>query len=283
MIHRTEHKENFTVISNAILFDERLSHKVRCLMLIIISLPDNWSFNKRGLMTKSGLKRNAFDNALAELKDCGYIQIDEHRKSNGEIAYDWNVYENPVADKSNSTKPHPDNQSTANPQLINTNPQKTDKQNIDLINTNQSINRENCEAVLKANIEYDHLIQNYKKDEIDGILNILTYPFKTKNDTVRVGGDEILTSEVQAQYLKLDSTHIEYVLECLRKTTTEIKNHRAYMATALYNAPDTIDQYYRNQVNHDFAMTGTAIYLTVCKTYRKHGIRYTALYIFLLG
>ena len=47
-------------------------------------------------------------------------------------------------------------------------------------------------------------------------------------------------------------SHLEYVFDCLRKNTTKIRNIRAYLLTALYNAPATINNYYQAEVQHDF-------------------------------
>ena len=58
---------------------------------------------------------------------------------------------------------------------------------------------------------------------------------------------------VRSRFLKLTGEHIGYVVDCLRKNTTRIKNIRAYMLTALYNAPTTMDQYYTSLVSHDMA------------------------------
>lgn len=46
---------------------------------------------------------------------------------------------------------------------------------------------------------------------------------------------------------------IAYVLECMRRNTSDIANIRAYLLAALYNAPTTICQYYASQANHDLA------------------------------
>ena len=53
-------------------------------------------------------------------------------------------------------------------------------------------------------------------------------------------------------FLELDSSHIEYVIEAMKQTTTKIHNIRAYLLTALYNAPVTIGPYYSAAVRHDF-------------------------------
>lgn len=56
---------------------------------------------------------------------------------------------------------------------------------------------------------------------------------------------------VKSRFLKLDSSHIDYVLTALKRNTSEVRNIRAYLITALYNAPTTIDSYYTAWVNHD--------------------------------
>ena len=57
---------------------------------------------------------------------------------------------------------------------------------------------------------------------------------------------------VKSRLLKLDSGHIDYVIECMQKNTTKIGNIRSYLLTALYNSYTTQDHYYRAEVNHDF-------------------------------
>lgn len=61
----------------------------------------------------------------------------------------------------------------------------------------------------------------------------------------------IKTAAAKTLLLSLNDSHIRYVLECLEKNTTKIRNIKKYLLTALYNAPNTIDSYYRAEVNHD--------------------------------
>ena len=44
---------------------------------------------------------------------------------------------------------------------------------------------------------------------------------------------------------------LEYVLDCIKKNTTKIRNIKAYMLTCIYSAPQTISSYYTAEVNHD--------------------------------
>ena len=72
-------------------------------------------------------------------------------------------------------------------------------------------------------------------------------------ERIRVNGEDLPAEAVKERFLKLDITHIEYLLTALRNNTSDIRNIRAYLITAIYNAPATIDSYYAAQVNHDLA------------------------------
>ena len=51
----------------------------------------------------------------------------------------------------------------------------------------------------------------------------------------------------------LDSSHLEYVLDCMKECAPKVRNIRAYLLTALFNSCDTIDLYYDAKVSHDMA------------------------------
>ena len=69
--------------------------------------------------------------------------------------------------------------------------------------------------------------------------------------TIRIGGDYISAAVVRERFFRLTYEHLEYVFECLRRNTTEIRNIRGYLLTALYNAPVTINHHYQAEVQHD--------------------------------
>jgi len=70
-------------------------------------------------------------------------------------------------------------------------------------------------------------------------------------DTIRISKNDIPREVVSSRFMKLSCEHIKYVLETLDKNPTDIRNIRAYLLSALYNAPTTIDNYYSTLVNHD--------------------------------
>ena len=53
--------------------------------------------------------------------------------------------------------------------------------------------------------------------------------------------------------MKLNSSHIEFVLDCMQENTTKIRNIKQYLKAVLFNAPSTIDSYYTSLVAHDMA------------------------------
>ena len=108
--------------------------------------------------------------------------------------------------------------------------------------------------IIKDNIEYDHLIQNCKidKDRLDEIVDLMLETVCTARKTIRIAGDDYPAELVKSKFLKLNSSHIEFVLDCMRENTTKVRNIKQYLKAVLFNAPSTIDSYYTALVNHDF-------------------------------
>ena len=101
-------------------------------------------------------------------------------------------------------------------------------------------------------IEYPTLKQNYPYDDVDSLSELIVDVLCSAAPTIRLGGESLPREAVQARFRQLDSSHIEYVLDALKNTTTKIHNIRAYLLTALYNAPVTMGPYYAASVRHDF-------------------------------
>ena len=95
------------------------------------------------------------------------------------------------------------------------------------------------------------MCSRYDANEIDELVDLMTETVCTTKDTVRVAGNDYPAELVKSKFLKLDSTHIEFVLDCMRENTSKVKNIRQYLLTVLFNAPSTIENYYTARVNHD--------------------------------
>lgn len=105
---------------------------------------------------------------------------------------------------------------------------------------------------IKEKIEYNLLCTRYNREDVDEIVELITDTLCTTRPSIRIGGDDIPTEQVKDRLLRLDYSHLDYVFDCLRKNTTQIRNIRAYLLTALYNAPATINHFYQAEVQHDF-------------------------------
>lgn len=109
------------------------------------------------------------------------------------------------------------------------------------------------QEIIKENIEYEDLLVAHAHEEalIQGIYEMILETVLCKNEKILIASNWYPTNLVKSKMLKLNYSHIEYVLECFRKNTTKVKNIRKYMLAALFNAPTTMDGYYKAEVNHD--------------------------------
>jgi len=198
------------------------------------------------------------------------------------------MLENPTSDKPVLENPTTENPTSDNPTQINKEEQRTDlskkeKSNTDLLNTHsipilsptpsplgddaaepQERKRKEAaaqsafkiyEEIIKDNIEYDILKQNmpYDYDRLDEIVDLMLETVCTRRKTIRIAGDDYPAELVKAKFMKLDSEHIRFVLDCMRENTTKIRNIKQYLRAALFNAPSTIGNYYTSLVAHDMA------------------------------
>lgn len=114
-------------------------------------------------------------------------------------------------------------------------------------------NYEACLEELKAQVDYPLLSISYMDNTPEGILELICDVLCSTAPGVKIGGETIPIEKVRTRFRKLRFEHISYVLDSLEKTSSDIKNIRAYLLTALYNAPVTMDAYYSAAVRHDFA------------------------------
>ena len=111
-----------------------------------------------------------------------------------------------------------------------------------------------CKSFFEDQIEYDYLLDQYpyERETIRGILDLLVDTYCSKRKYIRVAGDDKPADVVKSQIAKLNSSHIQYVMDCLKENTTDVRNIKQYLLAALYNAPTTISSYYQAKVNYDF-------------------------------
>jgi len=113
--------------------------------------------------------------------------------------------------------------------------------------------RETYREIVLENIEYDILIQNRKmdRDMLDEIAELIVDTVCSARQTIHIAGDDYPAEVVKSRFLKLDSSHVQYVMDCMKDNTTYVRNIKKYLLAALYNAPSTINSYYSSLVQHD--------------------------------
>ena len=143
--------------------------------------------------------------------------------------------------------------------LYNLQPNYTYNNNTDFNNTNPILSadedRMRYEKYFMEQLNIEALKQDYPYDRemIDGIMDLILDVVCSKRKIICIAGDVKSVNVVKGRFMKLNMEHIRYVMNCMQENTTKIRSIKQYMLAALYNAPATIDSYYRAEVNHDMA------------------------------
>ena len=105
--------------------------------------------------------------------------------------------------------------------------------------------------LIHKNIEYPFLLQEYRQEELDELVELMVDTICSQRSVIRIAGDDRPKEVVKSRLLKLDYGHIRYVLDSLNSNCSKIRNVKQYLLAVLYNAPLTINNYYQQLVNHD--------------------------------
>ena len=269
--------EGFTMMQNHHLRNKGLSLKAVGLLSKILSLPPDWDYSLRGLATLNTDGIDGIRSAMKELEDHGYVVRTQRRDENGRMSKSrYEVYEIPQPRKPTTGKPSSENPTTVNPTTANPTTVSPITESPTQINTNQVITQERnnsgnnyqsinldgmdrmdlrarYEEIIRDNLELDVLSQDRRFDisRVNEMVEIMLDAICSQTPTIRINGADIPHEVVKSRFLKLDSSHIEYVLHAMDQCPSDIRNIRAYMLTTLYNAPVTMDNYYSALVNHD--------------------------------
>ena len=272
-VYRVNKNRSYTVMANYHLRDKNLSLKAVGLLSKMLSFNDGWQFSTKGLSMICKEGPDAVLAALRELEDHGYLVRHRQRDSKGRMSNTvFEIYEQPQPVPPHGEKPHMENPDVDNPHMekphgenpaqLNTN-QVINNQRNNNLNNYQSINldgmdrmdeREQYRELIRDNLEIDILSKDrrYDLDRINEIVEIMLDAVCSTSPTIRINGEDMPQPVVKSRFLKLDSGHIDYVLQAMNDCPSDIRNIRAYLLTALYNASLTIDNYYSARVNYDF-------------------------------
>ncbi|MGN8679087.1 DUF6017 domain-containing protein [Oscillospiraceae bacterium HCP3S3_F4] len=289
-VFRIERTRDYTVMSNHHLRDKALSLKSKGLLSMMLSLPEDWNYTTRGLakICKEGV--DAIGGALRELEAAGYIVRHQLRDRQGRISdTEYVIYEQPQPKAPDTPQPDTASPDTENPYLadpdtekpaeLNIEKSKTQKQITDVPSTDSIPFRgfaaarpperkgrdamsmeemQDYRELILENIEYDHLCREFEtyREDLDEIVELIVETVCARRKTTRIAGADFPHEVVRSRFLKLDSSHIEFVMECLHNNTTEVRNIKQYLLTVLFNAPTTMSNHYTAQVNHDMHAGG---------------------------
>ena len=71
--------------------------------------------------------------------------------------------------------------------------------------------------------------------------------------TIRINKQEYPHEVVKSRFLKIDSSHIEYIDFALRSNSSDVRNIRAFLITTIYRSFETADNWFATKVKHDMA------------------------------
>ena len=270
-VFRVNKNRNYTVMSNVHLRDKALPLKAKGLLSLMLSLPEDWDYSMRGLAKLSADGLDSTRAAVKALERSGYVVRRQLYDARGRFSNnEYTVFEIPQPSSPSSDLPLTGKPSTEKspsdaplsekPSQINTEQVITQERNTDL-NNYQSINldgmdrmdeRERYREIIEENIEYEIMKDRPDGDRLGEIVEIMLDAVCSTAPTIRINGEDMPQQVVKSRFLKLDSSHIEYVFHAMKECPSNIRNIRAYLLTTLYNAPATMDNFYSAKVNHDF-------------------------------
>ena len=286
-VFRIEKTRDYTVMSNHHLRNTELSLKAKGLLSLMLSLPENWDYTTKGLarICKDGV--DSICAGVRELEEQGYVVRERVRNPNGQLgAIEYTILEqprpperekperenpvqvNPVLDSPVLGKPEQENPAQLNTKGSSKQKLKTDLSSTEISNPIQSNPptpagarmgtdgmgaREIYREIILENIGYAYLIQDshIDREQLDEIAELIVDTVCSARKTIRIAGDDYPAEVVKSRFMKLDSSHVQYVMDCMRENTTYVRNIKKYLLAALYNAPGTISNYYSSLVQHD--------------------------------
>ena len=114
-------------------------------------------------------------------------------------------------------------------------------------------NRQKYEKLIKKNIDYDIISERYSKAWLDEIVAIMVDVVCSDEPTIRINKQEYPHEVVKSRFLKIDSSHIEYIDFALRSNTSDVRNIRAFLITTIYRSFETADNWFAAKVKYDMA------------------------------
>lgn len=290
-VFRIDKTKDYTVMANFHLRDKSLSLKAKGLLSLMLSLPEDWDYTTKGLayICKDGV--DSICAAVKELENAGYVQRKRNRNSQGRLTnVEYTILEKPIStpevqqaakrDKSPKREnpvldnpvlenprqdiPEQDLPKQEKPAQLNTNTSSKEKINTDLSNTHSffpsadvtsdcgQTERRITSGDIRAQIEYEIMAQRYRRDQLDELVEIMLEVALNRSPTIHIGRDaEYPTYYVQERFQRINSMHIEKVMDGIAENRTRVYNTKAYLIAALFNSVSTIDHHYAMLYNSE--------------------------------
>lgn len=282
---RVEKTKDYTVMCNYHLRETTLSLKAKGLLSIMLSLPDHWNYSICGLASICKEGRESIGNTLRELENAGYMIRRQLRNEKGRITdTEYVIFEYPhtldsdpetCGDTAGNDVPDAASPSPGNPDM-DTPPVETQAQlntyqsNTERSSKDQSVcparsgdrwteenaqrdfeEMERCREIVKENIDYEILLERLDPDWLYGIVEIIVAGICATRPYTIIKQNRIPTQAIKGRLLSLSAEHIEYVRDELGRAPLSVKNKSGYILSCLYDAPVSMAEGIRSQVNYD--------------------------------
>lgn len=288
-VFRIDKTKNYTVMANYHLRDISLSLKAKGLLSLMLSLPEGWDYTTKGLacICKDGV--DSICSTVKELENAGYVQRRRLRNELGHLTeVEYTILEkpvrpdstenppkagkapkrgnpvlgNPVLDIPGQVFPEQEEPEQENPAQLNIQESITEKSITDLSSKDSFLPSAKAASLtdgkkerekIRAQIDYEIMRERYGREQIDELVEIMLEVAMNRSPTIHIGREaEYATAYVQDRLSKINAMHIERVCEGIQDNRTQVRNTKAYLLAALFNAVSTLDSYYTMQANYDY-------------------------------
>ena len=262
-VFRIEKTRDYTVMSNHHLRDMSLSLKAKGLLSLMLSLPENWDYTMKGLsrICKDGI--DSISGGIRELEEHGYLIRERVRGANGQLgSIEYTILEQPKEPTPAQEKPIRENPVQANPTLVtpvqeepvqlnkdrsSNDPSRTDLSSTEISNpipsnpstpagarmgTDRMGARECYREVILDNIEYSYLVQDshIDREQLDEIVDLIVDTVCSARKVIRIAGDDYPAEVVKSRFMKLDSSHVQYVMDCIKERNRGLAKKRRLLS-----------------------------------------------------
>ena len=206
-VHRKD--TGYTNIDNGLIKNKELSLKAKGLLMLLISLPDNWNFSEAGLTSLSKDGRDSVRSGLVELEEHKYLIRVQEREDGRFFGVTYNVYEVPKLDSPKLDNPIsdiPHNKELSNKELNNQLPNN----NKDIVESKDGTKGNGSKAY---DNDFEQLwklypkkqgkpdaLRHYKKAIKDGVTN------EEIEQGIKDYVEQIEINKTERQFIKLGST-----------------------------------------------------------------------------